>query len=289
MPKLYVILRGEFALYYDSNDQLVHALAPDVSGHMYLAGSWESLRDPLNRTVPRGSVLTLRGGETTGTVNPSDRPNHMLNVGARRTTPKLIPWMEVKLPLPVEIHKGLMEDTKSVQIFVTKRGVKYPCDYIPSNPALVLILEYAWDGTTLPYLEKQDGHRWYAIRRGNNAAIHLVASGFWDETQSHVQEAFRAAAQLMGVDAEISWDPSSLEPEKRSEIPEGSELLEDEVNAPWKMAGVQGALHPFDAFETKALRDAAVGAAIDAYLQKQFEDGKGSGNCGPVEECGTCG
>lgn len=283
MPKLYVILRGEFALYLDPNDNLVHAVAPKMQEHDYRLGTWKDV----HTSADVSGTWTLRGADEGG-LNPEDETEIFLNVGAPRVPSGLGGWLHLILPKPFAIHAGLTEDTNTLEIIAN--GTQVSADKIPKKPALVSIFEYAWSDAAIPFLEKTSntgetggtnevvGTKVHAESRPPHTVLHVVASGCWPEEEAHAKDAFRFAAAILGVNAAITWTEVGGETEQP--VPGGSNLEWNEINEPWCLRS--GMDHPLTREETMA-------AINDMLLRKKLtEDEKGSGNCGQVIPCKNC-
>lgn len=274
MQKLYVILRGEFALYYNRSENRVHVVAPDIADHDYRISNWSTIGQSQN---VRGIELDLKGAMDGG-KDPAGQRELFLNVGAPRLETTRPYGMHVTMPRPSSMFAGLSESTDTVSILA--EGKQFT-GHIPASPAVIAVLVFDPLGATAPFLISKGGVTYEGdLLPNGDRAIHLVASGTWPESSAHARHAFTSAAALLGVASNIEW--TSVDPPIFSapDLATGLDWLE--VNAPWGQI-----LNPDGTYRTREQVEGLLNDTV--YLASLFADGKGSGNCGPiVEDCPTC-
>ena len=185
---LYVVLRGEFALYTDP-DNTIHALAPNIPptpadpGHEYRAGGWPWPGASLPAQIPQGTSLSLQGADPTGTVNIEvNQP--LPKIGVKQPNPALA-YCQIALPPPVRLIPGIKEDAQFVLGNVHNSGNQ---PVIPASPAVISILQYEFSGA-LPRLVDSAGNVFCAAvpTIPGFAVIHIIASGKDREKKPHAQ------------------------------------------------------------------------------------------------------
>ncbi len=191
----YVILQGEFALFYDkkagSKERALCIRAPFLKEHSYIAGPWMEETDLVTKAELR---LTNAKG---GSAKPEDFPELFVNFGKidRGGFEAACPHIDLRAPLPYTYIPGLREDAS--KDCVTSGGIEMKQ---PKHPAVISILLYKWElGTRLPRIEGT-GQKWEAGMSSGCGALHIFASGRKPETEIHAKRAFEGAAALLGIE-----------------------------------------------------------------------------------------
>jgi hypothetical protein len=125
--------------------------------------------------------------------------------------------MHITARMPLAILSGVAEHaSKDVTIEVTSDGV-VTLRTVPPNPTLIPILVYKWYSGKRPYL-------WSPYTRGqwhpggpseDFLSLHAYASSPHEEDENspeHARKAFRAAAWLLGEDAQIYFNDATFTP-----------------------------------------------------------------------------
>jgi|ERR1039458_5850483 hypothetical protein len=216
---LYVVLQGEFALYHQVTDNPDHdtlrILAPYLCDHVYKAGPW--LTDWRNTPeLPR--VLSLRNAfgdrkqqkRHCGRAIPEGNTDIITSLGVAKFCPQNA-RLDITAPMPLAILPGLIETTPSVFVTVTEQDGSIIFPPVPPEPTVIPILVYKWYDGNPPYLwNEESGYSWPSGGPSDDfQSIHIYASSEREETEPHAKEAFAAAANLLGVKAQVDWKDTS--------------------------------------------------------------------------------
>jgi hypothetical protein len=200
-PKFYLVLKGEIAIFHAPDEKYLSLLAADVPGHVYTAGPWLS---PFH--VPKGHRLELNN-VTGGDDTPEDHSDFLVRLPGAKPAPDLARFV-IKVPLPQAILPGAIQDASNVVITVlTDQG---PMTLRPKYTCVSAILVYGWDGKNEPDLsDSYSGVHWPCGGKLRPfRSLHVTTSGERDEEEEdpgHAREAFRRAAEVLGVSADINF------------------------------------------------------------------------------------
>ena len=265
---LYLILQGEFVMYYDKDaprNQQLRILAPEVKDHCYIAGPWFGEAEiPLKLNL---QLRNVRGGK----VIPEDLSDTFLKLGVGVTPQYDKARVDIAAPLPLAILPGLMDDTTSVVMTVWDDHDNASHPPVAKSPTIIPVLVYKWyEDEEEPFLGSVHGnHQWCAGGTDSYRSIHVYASGREKESDEHSKFAFKKAASLLGVNASIDWLPG---------VPKQSTHVSPYPGLAWGQINLVLSQRPGECPDPRMLQD-DVDEEIKRELALAAADG---GNCGPM-------
>jgi hypothetical protein len=224
---LYVILQGEFAVYRErkpTSDDVLHILAPDLppkNPHVYKAGPWHSKWQHMPELPPNARLYLRHAiGDRKQGAKPERMSHHPRSIPEKNTDLLLSCGPEhpnpagarvhITAPIPIAILSGVAETTSgAMSTYIPDNGkpVNVP---VPPQAAVILILLFKWHGKRPCLSDHEHDHEgqrvWKTGGPKEYQSIHVYASSRTDENDpGHAQQAFAAAAQLLGQNACIKW------------------------------------------------------------------------------------
>ncbi|HEU4983919.1 MAG TPA: hypothetical protein VFT88_14665 [Acidobacteriaceae bacterium] len=197
--KLYVIFHGAWAFVDNLNpdDGFIYAYAPQISGHVYKAGSWCQEKD-----IPQGAqlALTVSPVPQTSTVPCSlgasgdtiwNHGDRMLLFPMQCRLPAGASYVRVKLPRPATIYPEMYYRGLQVRFETAASAVAAPISLVP-------VFGYTLDAEPAPVLKNDgDGTTFWAPVPGDDiATLHFFAA---EETDSgSPSQDFNTVAALLG-------------------------------------------------------------------------------------------
>jgi hypothetical protein len=206
-PTLYLVLKGEIAIFHDAHARCLRLLAPEVPQHVYSAGPWMS---PLR--IPKSHRLKL-SNVCAGKATPTGCEDFLVRLPNAKPVYDLARF-SVEVPLPRKILAGGVQDAHKVHITIKTGDIWEPLPQKLKFTCLSAILVYDWDPKQKeePRLEDLDNHNltWpCGGKLGDFRSLHLGASGERDQEEGdteHARDAFIRAAAVLGVTADIAFN-----------------------------------------------------------------------------------